>query len=348
MIPVLIWAALASDLRSEWKHSFIDTARPAAQVLRALGAGPHTWQLRHNKDGAVEIRRKRPRAFVQQNHRVWPFTEWRPSNSPPLPIEKKPAKTSSAKELTAPFPLPDPPAKLTMVIQGYAPRRKANYHKLWEAYGTYDRAVDKIIFIWNNVDNPPPDIPNNTAVPIQFIQAHSNVMTNRINVLDYLRTEAVMVVDDDVILNRNLVHCMLHSWRKNPDRMVGLDERSVTDKGDYFNGPIMGKHGMVLGKTMLFSSKYIKPFFSDVGLVKLAAHECDDIALNAFISKQSGMSPLVVIQDPAHIRNLLPDTDGVSIITKNWYNKRSDCVHLMRDHFGMNVFMQSRDIDVCE
>lgn len=336
MILVLVGVALASDLRSEWRHSLIGADGPAAQVLRALGAGAKS---RPHSHGALMERR------------FWPFTSEKPAAADPVTPNASAPVPMAAPDLPvappAPPALPPPPAKLTVVIQGYSPRRIANYPKLWTAYGSYDRAVDKIIFIWNNVESPPPPIPNNTAVPIQFIQATANLMTNRYNVLQYLNTEAVMIVDDDVVLNRNLVHCMLHEWRMNKARLVGLDERSVTDKGDYMNGPIDGKHSMVLGKTMLFSSQYLTPFFSDPGLVRVAAHECDDISMNAFISKQSGLSPLIVLQDPTHIRNLLPDVDGASITTHNWYNKRSDCVHLMREYFGMSVFKASKDVKLC-
>ena len=44
---------------------------------------------------------------------------------------------------------------------------------------------------------------------------------------DFVRTDAVFTVDDDVLPSPGLVRCMLAAWARAPGQVLGLDLRRV-------------------------------------------------------------------------------------------------------------------------
>lgn len=185
--------------------------------------------------------------------------------------------------------------KLTVIIMGYSPGRAANYQTIFAEYGQMQSVIANIIFIWNNLEAPHPPIPTQLKVPLFFIQSLRNSMNNRVNVSHLVNTGAVLLVDDDVLLNEALVTAMLNQWILDPDKLVGLDQRAASRDGIY-KAPVDNETAtIVIGKTMMFHQRYLAEYMLDEELVQFNdGRYCEDIALSALIRNKTCNNPVTV------------------------------------------------------
>ena len=65
--------------------------------------------------------------------------------------------------------------KITVVLMGYKPARSHNYLQLFEAYTAMRNTVERVVFIWNNLEIDPPPVPPD----VHLIRASRNDMMNR-------------------------------------------------------------------------------------------------------------------------------------------------------------------------
>ena len=49
--------------------------------------------------------------------------------------------------------------KITVVLMGYKPARSHNYLQLFKAYTGMRNTVERVVFIWNNLEINPPPVP---------------------------------------------------------------------------------------------------------------------------------------------------------------------------------------------
>jgi hypothetical protein len=255
--------------------------------------------------------------------------------------------------------------KFSIVMQGYQPGRIPNFERIFNVYGNMKDDVDKIIVVWSNLKADPPLVPKNLPVDVVILRASTDHITNRYNVSDTLRTKALIEVDDDLLLSPALMRCMFEYWRKDPSRLIGvdLDTRIVKRSGRYMN-PLLtrkanrgGLYNVILTKSMMFSSDYLKAFFDDpiISRTSDAMRTGEDIGMNALVSNLTRKPPLAVRSDKSHRRVILNEIGGLSGCDK----KKGGCVkgHItperntfskaMLEHFGQDVFRNTTEIAKC-
>ena len=222
--------------------------------------------------------------------------------------------------------------KTTIILMGYNTERIPNYKTLFETYGSMTDVIDKIIFIWNNQKDLPPNIPT-TDVYVQLVKGETNLLTNRYKMSQYVTTSSIITVDDDVILPRNTILRMLKEYQKNPNLLIGLDDRSYTSDGKYIAKEMETTvNKLVLGKTMMWNKKYGQILFEHKEVVKYVntLHPgCDDIAMNFLIKSITKKEPVRLLKLE---RKNLPEIGGLSL-KKGWYDERNECVSFMLKHF---------------
>ena len=225
--------------------------------------------------------------------------------------------------------------KTTIILMGYNTKRIPNYKTVFKTYGSMTDVIDKIIFIWNNQNDLPPKIPN-TDVYVQLVKGDKNLLTNRYKMSRYVTTSSVITVDDDVILPRNTILVMLKEYNKNPNLLIGLDDRSYTDDGKYI--PRMTEttvNKLVIGKTMMWNKKYGDILFQHKDVVEYVntVHPgCDDIAMNFLIKSITKKEPIRLLKVD---RRNLPEIGGLSL-KPGWYEIRNECVSFMLKYFKTN------------
>jgi hypothetical protein len=150
-------------------------------------------------------------------------------------------------------------AKLTIVLMSYP--KSSRFHvlekiirktKLWTSF------VDQILLVWNgDVGLLPPAIATlvtsnvstsaeavaapPAAVPFRVLPQTANRVDNRWRIGRWIRTEAVLNMDDDVDLFEVGAQCMFNVWQSAPASLVAIDVRShfrhQRDSGKALYGP---------------------------------------------------------------------------------------------------------------
>lgn len=227
-------------------------------------------------------------------------------------------------------------AAVTLVLMGYSTKRLPNYEIILQAYAKMD-TINQIILIWNNKNEP--FLNPYHDIPITFITPEENSMNNRFNVSEHLHTDAVLIVDDDVLLNEALISLILYRWIENTDRLFGLDGRFVLPGNKYSGyGRRHRESPLVIGKTMLFHRKYLEQYMNDQALVEWNRPRfCEDISMNALIFNATKLKPIIVQMNDHCYRTNLPEVDGLSIAipANKWIDKRSICVQWVSEYFNI-------------
>ncbi|EHB02166.1 Exostosin-like 2 [Heterocephalus glaber] len=186
--------------------------------------------------------------------------------------------------------------------------------------------LHKVIVVWNNVGEKGPDELWNSLgphpVPVIFKQQIANRMRNRFQVFPELETNAVLMVDDDMLISGQDLEFAFSVWQQFPDQIVGFIPRKhvSTSSGIYSYGsfelqtPGFGngdQYSMVLTGASFFSSKYLELFQRQASAIHALIDEtqnCDDIAMNFLIAKHIGKTSGVFVK-PVYMFNWEKETN---------------------------------------
>jgi len=231
--------------------------------------------------------------------------------------------------------LPKSNTKTTLVLMGYSTNRLDNYDIILPAYSDMDDVIDKIIFLWNNQEEEPPNVPMHGKVPIILVREPENSMNNRFgpDVTDRTETNVVTLVDDDCLLSRGMIRAMISSWEassRDLDQrsLIGVDGdgRIVGTKHGYLfpcsriegwvlqrhcwnsivssSTPVSSNHplNLVVGKTMTFSTLFMLAYQNDEVVWNYTSpqggHFCEDIMMNALIrNATNNRDPVLMTKD---------------------------------------------------
>ena len=230
--------------------------------------------------------------------------------------------------------------KLTIVIVGFSPRRRTFLtHSLTE-YGKLNQLLDKIILIWNNNNSSLPTIPI-SKVNITILKPDINSLNARFSIFSLVKTDAVLVIDDDVRINEILITKMFNTWKTYPDRLVGLDQRDTSIYGEYkYN--LSSKPSLVITGTMILHVHFLKMYMSDKEIVKYVYdnRNGEDIAMNAVAQNYTCKGPVFIPKSFMKHRQSIYFRDGLSnsMSHNKWLQARTNAVTWLQKHFHYDVF----------
>ncbi len=254
--------------------------------------------------------------------------------------------------------------KVNIVIMSYSPHRLDDVAWLLRCYEKMTGTVEKIIFVWNNLEVdlpegiiPPTDTEN--VVPVQLFNPTENLMTNRFDAPSRFvdSYSPVLMIDDNVILTAGLISGMVDYWKGNACRqkcVVGLDPRYVnpyTQKYELYK-PIrdgVDNSNVAIGKTILSSNINIQRFMRNTMLVKRSgppSNACEDLSFSLFVTRKLRRLPVFVKADSytpdtqvnsqqkylsqegefIGSRYGISDFDSRSWVKGNWFRRRHKCV----------------------
>ncbi|XP_029671569.1 exostosin-2 isoform X3 [Formica exsecta] len=166
-------------------------------------------------------------------------------------------------------------------------------------------SLSKVLVIWNNQHKDPPPSTRWPKVnkPLKVIQTKENKLSNRFYPYDEIETEAVLSIDDDIImLTADEVEFAYEVWREFPDRIVGFPSRihmwdNSTNCWKY-ESEWTNSISMVLTGAA-FHHKYWNYMYTTAmpGDIKEWVDEhmnCEDIAMNFLIANVTGKAPIKV------------------------------------------------------
>lgn len=210
-------------------------------------------------------------------------------------------------------------------------------------------SLAKLIVVWNNPYSHPH--PNNWPVldkPWTLIQTKTNRLTNRFYPFKEIETEAVMAIDDDILmLTTDEIEFAYQTWREFPDRLVGFPARvHITDPNDVINGKRMkykyesewqNELSMVLTGAAFYHKMY-NHWFTYMLPFKTRDYidekmNCEDIGMNFLISNLTGKAPIKVSPRKRFKCAQCRGNDSLWSETSHFI-KRSECLRVFTNHFG--------------
>ena len=232
--------------------------------------------------------------------------------------------------------------KTSVVVMGYSPHRIPNYKTIFESFGKMSSVLDQIVFIWNNQDVSPPNVPSNTAVPITKWMPSGNRLSNRFDVSRFLRTESMVTVDDDIMVTEAVFERMLAVHNQNISLIAGTEGRSYAANGTYAYRVVLGRPKMALTGLAIYSVHYATELMQQTDVVHHIDEgmNCEDIAMNFLVRSHTNADAVVISLDKNRDerrwglgeKGKLSGTktsDG-----RDWTRQRSDCVRFMERYFN--------------
>lgn len=158
--------------------------------------------------------------------------------------------------------------------------------------------VQQVIVIWNGPDIPE-EVSNlarhpNASARVTVVHRPVNSLNNRYDPTLPVRTGAVMLVDDAIVITKATIDCAFGAWKRDPSRLYSFGEgRSVSKTGYGYKpgGLPIGEPGTnFLLPRMVFHRKFLSVYFHEENKALrdyVDTHEahCDDIAFASVVTK---------------------------------------------------------------
>lgn len=166
-------------------------------------------------------------------------------------------------------------------------------------------SLAKVLVVWNNQQKPPPpaSVWPKINKPLKVVQTKYNKLSNRFYPYDEIETEAVLALDDDILmLTTDEVEFGYEVWREFPDRLVGFPSRlhlwdNMTHSWKY-ESEWTSEISMVLTGAAFYHKYYSFLYTNSMpGNIKSWVDEhmnCEDIAMNFLIANTTGKAPIKV------------------------------------------------------
>uniref|UniRef100_A0A0N5BY11 Glyco_transf_64 domain-containing protein n=1 Tax=Strongyloides papillosus TaxID=174720 RepID=A0A0N5BY11_STREA len=212
-----------------------------------------------------------------------------------------------------------------------------------------NKNVDKIVVIWNDPDLsklPKKTEWNKSVAPVFFVKAAHNTLHNKFLPYDIIKTEAILILDDDQKLTRPLLTNLFDLWEYNRDVLVGYNRRLTGGKNnsEYISSDVK-TFDLILTSLSFLNKKYLYYYtYSFSSKFKKEIDKlmnCEDIAMNYLVAMLSN-KPNVALT----IGNDLSSCDNCSasgLSTKsNHYKIRSKCVYELNNLFGVNPMIKNK------
>ncbi|MGH0145466.1 UNVERIFIED_CONTAM: hypothetical protein FKN15_005418, partial [Acipenser sinensis] len=181
------------------------------------------------------------------------------------------------------------------------------------------------------------------TVPLKVVRTTENKLSNRFFPYDEIETEAVLAIDDDIImLTSDELQFGYEVWREFPDRLVGYPGRlhlwdHEMSKWKY-ESEWTNEVSMVLTGAA-FYHKYFNYLYTykmpgDIKNWVDAHMNCEDIAMNFLVANVTGKAPIKVTPRKKFKCPECTAIDGLSLDQTHMV-ERSECINKFASVFGM-------------
>ncbi|MBN3277859.1 EXT2 protein, partial [Polyodon spathula] len=170
-------------------------------------------------------------------------------------------------------------------------------------------SLSKLLVVWNNQNKSPPEESfwPKISVPLKVVRTTENKLSNRFFPYDEIETEAVLAIDDDIImLTSDELQFGYEVWREFPDRLVGYPGRlhlwdHEMSKWKY-ESEWTNEVSMVLTGAA-FYHKYFNYLYTykmpgDIKNWVDAHMNCEDIAMNFLVANVTSKAPIKGSSEP--------------------------------------------------
>jgi hypothetical protein len=213
----------------------------------------------------------------------------------------------------------------------------------------YTTRLDKVIVVMNRpVGEPAEDMWPQLYCPLEVYRCHSNSLQNRFLPFPSIRTDAILSLDDDVMLDAREIEFAYEVWSNHKDRIVGWPSRRHAWNGGQweYDPSIGGSYSMILTGAAFFHRKYLSLYSATIpARVRSFVDQrinCEDIAFNFFVANFTRQPPIKVT-----VRQSFPcigceerKLSGPARLAEH-LRARSECISVFVEAFGYQPLLES-------
>ena len=201
-----------------------------------------------------------------------------------------------------------------------------------------------IIVVWNNQDKAFPPKKEWPIVDhqLQVISTSANKLSNRFFPYNEIKTEAVLAIDDDIImLTSDEIEFGYQVWREFPDRIVGFPSRlHVWTENGKLKYESEWKNDISI---VLTGAAFYHNYFNHLYTYKMPGDirdwvnehmNCEDIAMNFIATNHTGKAPIKVTPRKKFKCSECATGGSLSLDEKHMV-ERSTCINYFMDLYGM-------------
>ncbi|KAG5264120.1 hypothetical protein AALO_G00272360 [Alosa alosa] len=206
-------------------------------------------------------------------------------------------------------------------------------------------SLAKLLVVWNNQNKSPPEesLWPKVAVPLKVVRTKENKLSNRFFPFDEIETEAVLAIDDDIIMLtsdelRIRIWCRhdntpaLFVWREFPDRLVGYPGRLHLWDHELGKWKYESEWTNEVSMVLTGAAFYHK-MPGDIKNWVDAHMNCEDIAMNFLVANITGKAPIKVTPRKKFKCPECTAIDGLSLDQTHMV-ERSECINKFASVFG--------------
>lgn len=172
---------------------------------------------------------------------------------------------------------------------------------------------------------------------IKCVPLISDSFTSRYSLVEHADTQCIIILDDDIKIEKHDLNFLYEIWKENPLRMIGRYARSIgvgdtysIVSNDSLTQPLGYPYSMVLTKLLFIDSLLLENFIcalpNSVYDVIQTYNQCEDIALNMFSLASRGNCP-VSVNVAVHDYGTDGANKNAGISTKKGhFQNRTNCV----------------------
>lgn len=225
--------------------------------------------------------------------------------------------------------------------------------------------LNQIIVVWNSVDTKPTDVLyllfkdelKNKQLRIVF--GKKNSLGDRFLPYNFIRTDAIISLDDDTQLRNDEIIFAFRVWRENRERLVGFPARfhswDPVTKSFRYRTELSCEYSLILTGAAIYH-RYYHYYYHYLLDNRIRAKidefmNCEDIAFNFMISDLTRKPPIKVTSKSSFNCKLCKEDEDVQkslSSTGLHYERRSTCINYFNLVYGYNplLYSQSRSDSV--
>lgn len=241
----------------------------------------------------------------------------------------------------------DPDAQFTIVLNTF--KREDLLRSSVQHYSQCSR-VNRIHVNWAE-STTPPDLSSCTCCDklvtfaLPLLTHNDSSLNTRFLPVPGIATDAVLSIDDDIIISCRGLEAAFQAWKRNPDQLVGWYPRLASQHhgGSRYYGKLRSlfwsaEYSIVLTKAAFLHRRYLQAYTEQVPPAVHAMvrrrRNCEDIAMQFLVSSMAATAPTFVWNPTAIDKGhgLVPSVPGISGGSSH-IESRSQCVDELLDHF---------------
>ncbi|KAI4302289.1 hypothetical protein MLD38_038059 [Melastoma candidum] len=203
-------------------------------------------------------------------------------------------------------------------------------------------SVKEIVVVWNK--GIPPKLSDfDSAVPIRIRVEPKNSLNNRFKMDAFIRTRAVLELDDDIMMTCNDIERGFMVWRKHPERIVGFYPRLIDGcplkyRAEKFARSHNGYNMILTGAAFVDSHYAFRRYWADD--VKPGRDlvdnyfNCEDVLLNYLYANSSTARTVDYVKPAWAIDTSKFSGAAISKDTRAHYRIRSRCLEKFSKMYG--------------